>query len=59
MNKILMLLLIIGTSVSMQCHSQISYVRGYFIHNSGEKTVCLIRNVDWKNNPQEFDFKRT
>ena len=54
-----MLLLIIGTSVSMQCHSQISYVRGYFIHNSGEKTVCLIRNVDWKNNPQEFDFKRT
>lgn len=37
--------------------SQISFEKGYFINNIGERTDCLIRNVDWKNNPVSFDYR--
>ena len=40
-------------------HSQIDFEPGYFIHNSGERTDCLIRNVDWQYNPTKFDYKLT
>ncbi|WP_067151165.1 hypothetical protein [Pseudotamlana agarivorans] len=41
------------------CYSQISYEPGYFIDNNNEKTDCLIKNMDWKNNPTEFEYKLT
>lgn len=41
----------------MDCNSQISYVEGYFINDSNQKIDCLIRNIDWKNNPVEFEYK--
>ncbi len=37
--------------------AQIKFENGYFIGNDGEKTVCLIKNVDWKDNPGQFEFK--
>ncbi|WP_273567563.1 hypothetical protein [Maribacter halichondriae] len=43
--------------LSFNCHSQISFEKGYFIDNLDEKTECLIRNVGWKNNPTEFEYK--
>lgn len=43
--------------ISTYCYSQIKYEKGYFIDNSGNKTECLIRNVDWKNNPSTFSYK--
>lgn len=43
--------------ISIFSFSQIHFEKGYFITNSGEKTECLIRNNDWKNNPLFFDYK--
>lgn len=43
--------------LTLNCYSQISFEKGYFITNSGKKTECLIRNIDWKNNPVAFEYK--
>ena len=55
-NKLLIFLTII---LSFNCYSQISYEKGYFIDNNNQKTNCLIKNIDWKNNPTEFKYKLT
>lgn len=36
---------------------QITFEKGYFIDNSDSKIECLIRNIDWKNNPLSFNYK--
>jgi len=51
------LLLILSIILSLNGYSQISYEKGYFIDNTGQKTNCLIKNIDWLNNPTEFKFK--
>lgn len=51
------LLLFLITILSLNCYSQISYEKGYYIDNSNQKVDCLIKNVDWKNNPTEFVYK--
>lgn len=40
-----------------QVNSQITYEEGYFIDNAGNRTECLIRNVDWMKNPDSFQYK--
>ncbi|GAA5221903.1 hypothetical protein GCM10025777_25330 [Membranihabitans marinus] len=42
---------------SLKCYSQITYEKGYFISDNNQKVNCLIKNVDWKNNPTEFEYK--
>ncbi|HXS54823.1 MAG TPA: autotransporter outer membrane beta-barrel domain-containing protein [Hanamia sp.] len=37
--------------------SQITFENGYFIDNSDNKTECLIKNIDWRNNPVSFNYK--
>lgn len=37
--------------------SQNTFVEGYYIDNSNQKTNCLIKNEDWLNNPTEFKYK--
>ncbi|MDX2303138.1 MAG: hypothetical protein NW226_10075 [Microscillaceae bacterium] len=37
--------------------AQIKFVPGYFVDNNGQKTECLIRDTDWKDNPKRFDYK--
>ena len=39
------------------CYAQITFEKGYFISNSGEKIECLIKNIAWKDNPTEFIYK--
>lgn len=51
------LLLILMTILSLNCYSQISFENGYFINNSGQKVDCQIKNIDWKNNPIEFEYR--
>lgn len=36
---------------------QIRFEKGYFISNDGTRTDCLIRNADWKNNPESFQYR--
>tara|TARA_R110002073_G_scaffold40547_1_gene114868 strand:+ start:72677 stop:73897 length:1221 start_codon:yes stop_codon:yes gene_type:complete len=43
--------------LSFNCYSQIIFEKGYYINNSNEKINCLIKNVDWENNPKKIQYK--
>lgn len=45
------------TVLSIVSKSQVIYKKGHFINESGEKIICLIRNVDRKKNPGEVQYK--
>jgi hypothetical protein len=51
------LLLLFIAIISFTGYSQISFEKGYFINNSGQKIDCLIKNIDWRNNPTNFKYK--
>ena len=57
MKKTLLFLLFV--LVALNGFSQIVFEKGYFIDNLGKKTDCFIKNIDWKNNPAEFEYKLT
>ncbi|WP_299547587.1 tRNA modification GTPase [Seonamhaeicola sp.] len=38
-------------------NAQISFEKGYYINNSNVRIDCLIKNMDWLNNPDQFSFK--
>lgn len=50
-------LLLIILAFGLKGYSQIIFEKGYLINNSNEKTECLIKNNDWKNNPETFEYK--
>jgi len=54
MKKILFAFFILTYSIT---HAQIEFEKGYFIDNSGTKTECFIKNMDWRNNPKTFEYK--
>lgn len=56
MKKKLLLLALITIS-SIESYAQIVFEKGYFINESNDRIECLIKNVDWRNNPTEFDYK--
>lgn len=43
--------------IATNCFSQITYEKGYYITESGEKVEGFIKNTDWQNNPTKFTFK--
>ncbi len=49
-----MLFLLIPT---LNLYSQIRFEEGYFIDNNGNRTECQIKNVDWDDNPNGFDYR--
>lgn len=51
------LIIIFMITFSFNSFSQISFEKGYYINNNNKKIDCLIKNVDWKNNPIEFNYK--
>mgnify|MGYP003606653309 CR=1 FL=1 len=53
MKKVILLFIFI----SLPVFSQINFETGYFIDNNGIKTNCLIRNLDWVNNPSQIEYK--
>ncbi len=54
MRTLLLFLLLLILNLSI--HSQISFEKGYYIDNSNQKINCFIKNIDWKNNPTEFEY---
>lgn len=54
MNKVILLA---GLALTGILQAQIQFEKGYFVDNSGKKNEVLIKNVDWKNSPTEFEFK--
>ncbi|WP_445721743.1 tRNA modification GTPase [Flavobacterium sp.] len=55
MKKQIFLLLIVLFSINS--FSQILFEKGYYINNEGNKIEGLIKNIDWQNNPTNFEFK--
>lgn len=55
MKKQLFFILILFWSITS--YSQIKFESGYFVSNDGNRIDCLIKNIDWKNNPTEFSYK--
>ena len=51
------ILIIFSAFLSLNSYGQIIFEKGYFIDNSDQKTECLIKNNDWKNNPTSFKYK--
>ncbi|WP_179336331.1 autotransporter outer membrane beta-barrel domain-containing protein [Winogradskyella costae] len=51
------ILFLLTTILTLNCYSQISFEKGYYINNANQKINCLIKNIDWKNNPTEFEYK--
>lgn len=51
------LFLILTILTSLKSFAQIDLEKGYFINNSDQKIECLIKNVDWFENPIEFKYK--
>lgn len=43
----------------MVAFGQVDFMKGYVIDNEGNRTECLIKNVDWQYNPTEFFYKET
>lgn len=39
---------------SIPSFSQIDFEKGYFVNDRNQRRECLIKNVDWKNNPSEL-----
>ena len=44
-------------SISSAYFSQNKFVEGYIIDNHGEKTNVYIKDLDWLNNPKQFEYK--
>lgn len=38
-------------------YAQFTFEPGYFIDNQGTRTECLIKNMVWRNNPSQFEYK--
>lgn len=57
MKKILILTILVG--LFFNAESQVKFNQGYFISNTGQKVECLIRNDNWRNNPEVFTYKLT
>ncbi len=55
MKKILHCVVLLISTIN--CYTQTNFKNGYFINNQGNKQECLIKNIDWKNNPTEFTYK--
>ncbi|WP_109831024.1 outer membrane beta-barrel protein [Reichenbachiella versicolor] len=58
MKKSLILILLIALSTT-NLYSQVSFVNGYFIDNSGTKVECLIKDKGWERNPELFEYRET
>lgn len=49
--------LLTGLLTASVYYAQIKFEKGYFINNSGEKKEVLIKNMGWRNNPVNFEYK--
>ncbi|MFI5152710.1 MAG: hypothetical protein ACHQET_05205 [Chitinophagales bacterium] len=54
-----LLLVTWGCALHCICCAQIKFEPGYFIANDGKKISCLIKNLDWLNNPTNFLYKES
>lgn len=53
------ILFLVFSFIPIVVKGQIDFEEGYFIKNSGNRVDCLIKNLDWRNNPTGFRYKVT
>ncbi|HHH53065.1 MAG TPA: tRNA modification GTPase [Bacteroidetes bacterium] len=51
------ILFILSIFIYVNAYTQIVYEEGYIINNEGQKINCYIKNVDWRNNPDQIQYK--
>lgn len=51
------IILVLALFIGLNSYSQKLFEKGYFIDNDNKKVNCFIKNIDWLNNPKEFDYK--
>lgn len=51
-------IILIFCLLSIFAHAQINFEQGYFIDNQGNRQECLIKNNDWQNNPERFQYQK-
>lgn len=51
------LLFVMIVTYTCRLNAQSIFERGYFIDTTNHKIDCLIKNVGWKNNPSDFEYK--
>ncbi len=44
-------------ATTIHAFSQITFENGYLITDEGERIECLIKNIDWRSNPTQFEYK--
>lgn len=49
-------LIFLAALCGLNCYSQITFEKGYYIDNSNCRVECLIRNNDWESNPSKFVY---
>ncbi len=54
MKKILIITIL---TISLSGYSQTAFEKGYIINNDNERISCLIKNVDWRYNPDKIIYK--
>lgn len=53
----LYLSLLFSCLVNSNIFGQIKFEKGYFIDNTDQNITCYIRNMDWENNPKNFQYR--
>lgn len=49
--------LLFSCLINLNIFGQIKFEKGYFIDNTDQNIMCYIRNMDWENNPKNFQYK--
>jgi hypothetical protein len=52
------LALAINVLLCISSFGQLKYEPGYIITNDGKNLSCLVKNMDWDNNPKEFYYRQ-
>jgi hypothetical protein len=59
MKKIKLAILATLCCLHLSSVAQITFESGYFVRESGDSVTCLIKNVEWKSTPSQFEYKLT
>src|SRR5690606_5359672 len=51
------LLLFLIAFLNLNAYAQITFEKGYFINPANNKNECFIKNINWKNNTTEKEYK--
>lgn len=51
------LILLFTLIITVSASAQITFEPGYFIDNDNKKVECLIKNIDWRSNPTQFEYQ--